>query len=71
MIPLTELEQFIERNNHLPEIPSANEVVQNGLNFGEMNKKLLQKIEESTLYLIEQNKKVSTLEEIIKRNNLK
>lgn len=71
LIPLIELEQFIDRNHHLPEIPSAHEVEKDGLNLGEMNKKLLQKVEELTLYLIEQNKKVNTLEEIIKRNNLK
>lgn len=71
LIPLIELEQFIDRNHHLPEIPSALAVEKDGLNLGEMNKKLLQKIEELTLYLIEQNKNVNALEEIVKRNNLK
>ena len=53
---LEEVEQHINENGHLPEIPSEAEVTENGINLGEMNAKLLQKIEELTLYLIEQNK---------------
>lgn len=53
---LEEVEQHIDENGHLPEIPSEAEVTENGINLGEMNAKLLQKIEELTLYLIEQNK---------------
>jgi uncharacterized protein YaiE (UPF0345 family) len=59
---LQETEQFIKINNHLPEIPSASEVEKEGINLGEMNSKLLKKIEELTLYLIEQNKRASALE---------
>jgi len=59
---LEETEQFITRNNHLPEIPSEKEMVENGLHIGEMNIKLLQKIEELTLYMIDVNKRVSQLE---------
>ncbi|HEY9259077.1 hypothetical protein [Chitinophaga sp.] len=50
---LEEVEQFVKTNQHLPEIPSAKEVEKEGLDVGEMNKKLLQKIEELTLYIIE------------------
>ena len=53
---LEELEAYILQNQHLPDIPSETEVIENGVNLGEMNAKLLQKIEELTLYLIEQNK---------------
>ncbi|UOY08074.1 hypothetical protein L0P88_05835 [Muricauda sp. SCSIO 64092] len=53
---LEEVEEHISENGHLPEIPSEAEVTENGINLGEMNAKLLQKIEELTLYLIEQNK---------------
>lgn len=53
---LEEVEQHINANGHLPEIPSEAEVSENGINLGEMDAKLLQKIEELTLYLIEQNK---------------
>ena len=54
--PLNEVEEFINTNKHLPEIPSADDMRKNDLSLGEMNNKLLQKIEELTLYLIEQNK---------------
>lgn len=50
---LSELEKYIKENNHLPEIPSENDVITNGLKVGEMNALLLKKIEELTLYLIE------------------
>ena len=53
---LEEVEQHIADQGHLPEIPSEAEVTENGINLGEMNAKLLQKIEELTLYLIDQNK---------------
>jgi hypothetical protein len=61
--PLSEINTFIKENKRLPEIPSAAEVKeQEGVNLGEMQVKLLQKIEELTLYLIEQNEKIQTLE---------
>jgi hypothetical protein len=56
--PLGEVEQYIKANGHLPEIPSATEVEQNGVNVGDMQAKLLQKVEELTLYTIEQDKKI-------------
>lgn len=59
LMPLTEVEQFVKINKHLPSIPSANEVKEDGLNMGEMQNKLLQKIEELTLYLIEQQKTIA------------
>lgn len=55
---LEEVEKYIKMNGHLSEIPSEKEVIENGINLGEMNKKLLQKIEELTLYMIEQNQKI-------------
>ena len=53
---LEELEQQIKEKGHLPNIPSAEEVEKNGAQLGEMNKKLLEKIEELTLYTIQQEK---------------
>ena len=54
---LASLEAFIKKNNHLPNIPSAQEVKANGgIDLGEMNTKLLEKIEELTLYVIELKK---------------
>jgi hypothetical protein len=54
--PLTEVEQFITANKRLPDIAPADSMVQNGVNMGEMQMKLLQKIEELTLYVIELRK---------------
>lgn len=53
---LQELESFIAEHKHLPEIPSAKEVSQQGIDLGQNQAKLLQKVEEMTLYLITQNK---------------
>ncbi|ACU03277.1 hypothetical protein [Pedobacter heparinus] len=68
---LQQTENHIKEKGHLPGIPSAEEVKANGIDLGEMNAKLLQKIEELTLHAIEQNRKIMNLEEIIGRNNLK
>lgn len=57
LLSLVEIEKYIEENLHLPEMPSAKEVEKEGINLGEMNAKLLQKIEELTLHLIEQSKR--------------
>jgi hypothetical protein len=54
--PLAEVEAYIKENKHLPDVPSAAEVEQNGINVGEMNAVLLRKIEELTLHLIELKK---------------
>lgn len=56
--PLSEVEQYIQQYHHLPEVPSAAEIVKDGLNLGDNQLILLKKIEELTLYVIEQNKKL-------------
>jgi len=58
---LQEVENHIKEKGHLKDIPSADDVKENGINLGEMNAKLLQKVEELTLYLIDQNKKIEEL----------
>lgn len=58
--PLSEVESFVQNNRHLPDIPSEKEMQENGLNLNEMQIKLLQKIEELTLYVIEQDKKIES-----------
>jgi hypothetical protein len=60
---LAELQQYIEQNKHLPEIPTEAEVAENGVNLGEMNRLLLKKVEELTLYMIEQNKEMNAYQE--------
>lgn len=68
---LVELENFIKVNSHLPNVPSAKEVEKNGQDVGDMQLKLLEKIEELTLYMIDQNKKVQSLEETVKKQSEK
>ncbi|MGN6510711.1 MAG: hypothetical protein ACTHLD_14705 [Chitinophaga sp.] len=58
---LKELEDFVSRNKHLPGIPTAAEVGENGVELGDISAKLLQKIEEQALYIIDLNKKLDTL----------
>jgi len=59
LMPLHNVEQFVRTNKHLPGIPSATEVKKDGLSMGDMQNKLLQKIEELTLYMIEQGKTIN------------
>jgi hypothetical protein len=61
LLPLSEVEQYIKQNNRLPEIPSALEIEENGLDLGEMQSKLLQKIEELTLYILDLQKQINEL----------
>ncbi len=58
---LSEVEQFINQNNHLPDIAPASEMQENGVKMGEFQIQLLQKIEELTLYVIEQQKEIEAL----------
>jgi hypothetical protein len=60
---LTELEKYIITNKHLPDVPIAEAVKENGIPVGEMNALLLRKIEELTLYVIEQNKLITKLQQ--------
>ncbi len=58
---LEEVGAFIKQHKHLPEIPSEKEVLENGVSLGEMNKLLLKKVEELTLYMIAQQNQVNEL----------
>jgi len=53
---LKEVEAFIKKNNHLPDVPSEKEVMKNGIDVANMDAILLQKIEELTLYMIDLKK---------------
>lgn len=70
---LEEVQTYIKTNGHLPNVPSAKEMEENGIQLGEMNMKLLEKIEELTLYIIElQNSTKLEIEELkIEINDLK
>ena len=63
---LAAIASYIQENKHLPNIPSAKEVDKNGIAVGEMNKKLLEKVEELTLYAIQQNEQSKQQEKRIK-----
>ncbi len=61
LMPLHEVETYLKTNKHLPAIPSESEIKSSGIDLGEMQVKLLEKVEELTLYLIEQNKEIEKL----------
>lgn len=61
LLSLKEVEDFIVKNNHLPGVISENEVAKNGIELGSINAKLLQKIEELTLYVIQMNKELKQI----------
>ncbi len=63
--PLEEVEAFIEENEHLPEVPSEAEVLEEGVEVTEMQSLLLKKIEELTLYIIDQDKQIKEQDEEI------
>ena len=69
--PLKEVERFVKANKHLPDVPSAEEVAEEGQGLGKMNTILLRKVEELTLYLIEQQKTIraheTRIEELYRR----
>ncbi len=65
--PLAEVERFIKQNNHLPDMPSEKEVSEKGVNVGDNQALLLKKIEEMTLYIIDQQKQINELKKQINK----
>jgi hypothetical protein len=65
--PLEEVEQHIQAEKHLPGIPAAAEVEKNGLEVGDMQKKMMEKIEELTLYVIDLNKENKALKQRVEQ----
>ncbi len=61
LMTLDELKIFIQKNKHLPNIPSAKEVSENGLQVGNMQRMMMEKIEELTLYILELKKEIDQL----------
>ena len=61
LMDLKDVESYVNEHSHLPEVPSASEVANNGMDLGEMQNKMLQKIEELTLYVIKQQKEIDEL----------
>jgi len=67
LLSLNDVENYINTNKKLPDIPSAKEITTDGVKLGEMNALLLKKVEELTLYVIEQNKKIQSLDKKIEK----
>jgi hypothetical protein len=71
LTPLSKIALFIKENGHLPEIPSEKEVTENGIDLGSMETKLLKKVEELTLYLLQQQQVIEKqqlqIDELVKK----
>ena len=67
LMSLKKLDQFIQANKHLPDMPTTTEVMTNGLDLGKMNGLLLKKVEELTLHLINQQKEIEELKTQVKQ----
>ena len=65
LMPLHELKTYINKKGHLPGVPTATDVNKNGLNIGEINTVLLEKIEQLTLYIIKQQEEIDNLKKKI------
>jgi hypothetical protein len=61
-MPLNELRTYIKTNSHLPNIPSAKEMEASEVDLGEMNRLLLEKTEELTLYILQLEERIKSLE---------
>ena len=71
LISLEELEAFLKKNNHLPNVPSAEMMRNEGISLKEMNLILLQKIEELTLYTLQQQKEIDALKSLLNTSEMK
>ena len=58
---LSDVEKYIKENKHLPNIPAASEIEANGMEVGDMQRKMMEKIEELSLYVIELKKELNAL----------
>jgi cytoskeletal protein CcmA (bactofilin family) len=65
LMPLEQVEAYIKAHKHLPKVPSAAKVIKEGMNVGQMNILLMEKVEELTLHLIAQNKKMKAMQQKI------
>ena len=62
LMPVNKLSEFIKIHKHLPNIPSAQIIEKEGMELGDMQKKMMEKIEELTLYIIDLQKQVDDLQ---------
>ncbi len=71
LAPLHEVEAYINQHKHLPGVPSAQDVVENGIDMAKMDANLLQKVEELTLHLIEMNKRMIDMQKRLDEKEIK
>ena len=64
-MPLEQLAEYVKQNKHLPEVKPAAEMEEEGVTMGEMQITLLQKVEELTLYILQQQEEINTLKQQI------
>lgn len=67
LMPLSELQTFIQKNNHLPNVPSACEMEEQGINLAKSNVMLMEKVEELTLYMLQINEQVKAQKELLEQ----
>lgn len=65
LMSLAELQSYLEKHKHLPEVPSAKEMEKDGVKLSEMNMLLLKKVEELTLYTLKQQREIDTLKKVL------
>jgi len=71
LMPINNLGDYISENAHLPNIPSSDEMHESGLEVGEMQRLMMEKIEELTLYIVEQQKQIDELVEQVNKTSIK
>ena len=64
---LKDVEMYIQQHNHLPDVSSDKEIEKSGLHLGDTQKQMMEKIEELTLYVIDANKRIEMLEQLIQQ----
>lgn len=69
LLPLDQVSEFIKQNGHLPGVPSAKSIEDNGLNVADAHAIMMQKIEEMQLYILQLNDRIKELEEKAKPEN--
>ncbi|WP_412465129.1 beta strand repeat-containing protein [Flavobacterium mekongense] len=69
LMPLNEVEAFVKTNKHLPGIDSAEDLAKEGIDVAEMQSKQMEKIEELTLYIIDQDKKIAEQAKALEKNS--
>ncbi|EAY29521.1 hypothetical protein [Microscilla marina] len=67
LMPLEQVEAYIKANQHLPKVPTAAKVIKEGMNVGQINILLMEKVEELTLHLIEQNKQMKAMQQRLQK----